>query len=92
MNALNGSEGARDALLPASPVPERKATASVDRKFDRPAISCTGLLGLLFLCVGQIPMRTRSINGLTKLQDILICRRKNHKFFKERVVVDFLKF
>ena len=37
--AENGSEGARDALLSASPVPERRVTVVSNRKLDRPAIS-----------------------------------------------------
>ena len=37
--AKAGSEGTRDALLPASPVPERRATAASARKLERPAIS-----------------------------------------------------
>lgn len=51
MSAPNGSEGTRDALLPASPVPERIATDGVERKSRRPAISCTGLFALLFMRV-----------------------------------------
>jgi len=47
MSAPNGSEGTRDALLPASPVPERQATGGVDRKSGRPAISCTGLFAYI---------------------------------------------
>ena len=46
MNAPKGSEGTRDAILPASPVPERQATESANRKLDRPAISWTGLFAL----------------------------------------------
>jgi hypothetical protein len=49
MNAPKGSEGTRDALLPASPVPERQAMESVNRKSGRPAISCTGLLGIFYV-------------------------------------------
>ena len=45
MKAPKGSEGTRDALPPASPVPERQATDGVDRKSGRPAISWTGLFG-----------------------------------------------
>ena len=51
MNAPKGSEGTRDALLPASPVPERQATESVDRKSGGPAISWTGLFALFFMRV-----------------------------------------
>ena len=35
----NGSEGTRDALLPASPVPERQTKDPAARKLERPAIS-----------------------------------------------------
>jgi len=50
--AENGSEGARDALLPASPVPERRATVASARKLERPAINCTALFAFLLLCIG----------------------------------------
>jgi hypothetical protein len=41
-----GSEGTRDALLFASPVPERRITVEFERTTDRPAISCTALFAL----------------------------------------------
>jgi len=41
-----GSEGTRDALLPASPVPERQVTVASARKTERPAISCTALFAI----------------------------------------------
>lgn len=53
MNAPNGSEGTRPAILPASPVPERQATGGVDRKSGRPAISCTGLFAFFILKVAM---------------------------------------
>jgi hypothetical protein len=43
------SEGTRDALLPASPVPERRVTVEIERTTGRPAISCTALFGFIFL-------------------------------------------
>ena len=46
MNAPEGSEGTWDALLPASPVPERQTTESANRKSKRPAINCTGSLAI----------------------------------------------
>jgi hypothetical protein len=42
-----GSEGTRDALLPASPVPERRTTVGFKRTTGRPAISCTALLAII---------------------------------------------
>jgi hypothetical protein len=47
------SEGTRDALLPASPVPERRVTVDFERTTGRPAISCTALFALFDL-LGQM--------------------------------------
>ena len=75
MNAPNGSEGTRDATLGASPVPERQATASVDRKLKRPAISWTGLFGHFVLslrtgliqpCLMRILWKWRSKFGVVR--------------------------
>ena len=69
MNAPDGSEGTRDALPTASPVPERQATASVDRKSGRPAISWTGLFALFVLSGLTLLMQIIVILGLMATSD-----------------------
>ena len=46
--ANTGSEGTWDALMAASSVPERQTSGAVNRKLDRPAITCTALCALFF--------------------------------------------
>ena len=66
MNAPNGSEGTRDALPPASPVPERQVTDGVERKSGRPAISWTGLFALFSCCSGIMTQRALPCNSIPK--------------------------
>ena len=71
MNAPDGSEGTRDALPQASPVPERQATGSVDRKSGRPAISCTESLGLFLGCKDIFALSNNVIRLTRRLNKLI---------------------